>query len=125
MIIKESEKENYYAVNTLIEGADEHDTFYISIQAVSELRRLRDENTVPDDFYLRIKSSEDLNQGVIFSLEFDGKIKSNDRLLKAGNEMLLVDNITVFYIMGLSMDYIENENSGKGFVFHGVEGLNF
>ena len=123
MIIKKSERDNYYAVEPLVEGCDEHDIFYMSIRAVSEISKIRDVNIVPDDFYLRIKSSEELNKGITFNLEFDSEIKDNDRLLLAGNEKILVDNVSIFYLMGLSIDYSDKEE--KGFIFHGVENPNF
>jgi iron-sulfur cluster assembly protein len=107
-----------YNINSLIQGSDESDLISVSDAAITALNQIIAANNTPEDYFVRVKSESGGCSGLTFSLEFDFAVKEMDRFYECGGVNFCFDSKTIFYAMGVTIDYIE-EPDNSGFVFRG------
>lgn len=106
-------------LNTKIQGADDTDFFQVSQLAIASLKQSIIDNKVPDTYFVRIKSTSGGCSGMNFSLEFDYEFdETKDREFDVEGLRIVTDSKTQFYIMGITLDYVDDEDMG-GFIFKG------
>jgi len=109
-------------IDTEVEGSSEEDQIQITLKALLEMKNIREQNEVPDEFYLRLATQGGGCSGMQYVLGFDDKINDNDRVFETDNYKLVIDTKSLFYYMGVTLDYTDGPN-GNGFVFHGLNNM--
>jgi iron-sulfur cluster assembly protein len=89
----------------------------LSDKAVKEISTIRQENSIPDEYRLRIGVKGGGCSGLSYSLGFDGDVRENDELLEIKGVQLVIDAKSLYYLDGTELDYSDGL-SGKGFVFN-------
>jgi iron-sulfur cluster assembly protein len=75
------------------------------------------ENTIPDDYVLRIGVKGGGCSGLSYTLGFDAELKETDNVMEFGGVKVAVDWKSILYLTGTTVDYTDGLN-GKGFVFN-------
>ena len=89
----------------------------ISAKAVEEIAKIRIENSIPDNFALRIGVKGGGCSGLSYSLGFDSEIRDSDETVEISGVKLVIDGKSLFYLNGVELDYTDGLN-GRGFVFN-------
>lgn len=89
----------------------------ITEKAVSEIKKIMEENKVPSEFGLRIGVKGGGCSGLTYTLGFDPSAREGDTLIEYDGIRLFVDGKSLFYLSGTQLDY-SNGLNGKGFVFN-------
>jgi iron-sulfur cluster assembly protein len=89
----------------------------ITEKAAKEVATIRTENSIPENYLLRIGVKGGGCSGLSYSLGFDGDIKETDEILEIGGVKLVIDSKSLFYLGGTELDYSDGLN-GRGFVFN-------
>ena len=89
----------------------------ITDKAVKEIKRIMDENKVPDTYGLRVGVKGGGCSGLTYSLGFDIEPREGDTVIEQESVKLFVDGKSLFYLMGTELDFTDGLN-GKGFVFN-------
>jgi iron-sulfur cluster assembly protein len=89
----------------------------ITEKAVSEIKKIMDENKIPSEFGLRIGVKGGGCSGFTYSLGFDPQSRDGDTIIQFDGIKLFVDGKSLFYLTGTQLDY-SNGLNGKGFVFN-------
>lgn len=100
-----------------INGADFNDDIFITENAIEALRSVKSENSVPDDMFLRLGTRGGGCSGMNYMLGFDTQVNDNDRTFKIREQNIVIDNKSLFYLLGVTLDYVSNQD-GSGFVFN-------
>lgn len=111
------ENVDFVKVPTMIAGTEEQDEFVISNNALEVIEQIKEENEIPSDFNLRISTTSGGCSGMNYSLGFDSEVNENDVVLNAGNLNIVTDDHSLFYIQGVTLDYVDGP-AGSGFVFN-------
>jgi iron-sulfur cluster assembly protein len=101
---------------TGVNGALADDTFKVSKKALESIATIRTSNQVPEDFFVRIGTRSGGCSGMSYLLGFDQELNDNDRVMEHGNSKFVVDDLSIFYLMGITLDYVD-DTMGSGFVF--------
>ncbi len=104
-------------IPTGIEGSTDADNIMITQSAIDMIGNVRIENNISDDHFLRIATRSGGCSGMSYSLGFDNEIAESDRKLDTGKINIVVDSKSLFYLMGVTLDYVEGPH-GSGFVFN-------
>jgi len=99
-----------------IEGIDTSDHIFVSETAISAINQIKQENNVPDDIHIRIATKSGGCSGMNYILGFDTLLNDNDLVFKVRNHSFVIDKKSIFYLLGVTLDYKEDER-GRGFVF--------
>ncbi len=89
----------------------------ITDKAVSEIKKIMDENKVPSEFGLRIGVKGGGCSGLTYTLGFDPSTRDGDTVIENSGVKLFVDGKSLFYLSGTQLDY-SNGLNGKGFIFN-------
>jgi iron-sulfur cluster assembly protein len=89
----------------------------ITEKAAREVRQIRSENNIPENFGLRIGVKGGGCSGLSYTLGFDAEAKDGDTVIDDNGIKLFVDGKSLFYLMGTELDF-SNGLNGKGFVFN-------
>lgn len=89
----------------------------VSEKAANEIRRIMDENKVPNDYGLRVGVKGGGCSGLTYSLGFDSEFREGDTVINQVGIKLFVDGKSLFYLMGTQLDFSDGLN-GKGFIFN-------
>jgi len=101
-------------LSSLIEDKCEID---VSEKAVKQVKRIKEENNIPEEHALRIGVKGGGCSGMTYQMGFDGEIKDGDTLIEKDGIKLFVDGKSLFYLSGTVLDFSDGLN-GKGFVFN-------
>ena len=93
------------------------DGIALTEKAIGEVKKIMSENTIPDDYVLRIGVKGGGCSGLSYTLGFDGELKETDRIMEFGGVKVAVDWKSILYLTGTTVDYTDGL-SGKGFVFN-------
>jgi iron-sulfur cluster assembly protein len=105
-------------IPTGINGAIEDDNIFISHKAIEMINEIRKQNEIPEDFFLRIGTRGGGCSGMSYTLGFDNEFDEKiDRQHRSDKVNLVVDGKSLFYMMGVTLDYVEGPD-GSGFVFN-------
>ncbi len=88
----------------------------ITDKAANEVRRIMEENNIPDDYGLRVGVKGGGCSGLTYSLGFDSGANEGDSTFDLKGIKLFVDGKSLFYLSGTTLDFTDGLN-GKGFVF--------
>lgn len=88
----------------------------ITDRAAKELKAIMDEQSIAENFYLRIGIQGGGCSGFGYALAFDDQISETDHTFTFGNIKVAIDYKSMLYIKGATMDYYEGAQ-GKGFTF--------
>ena len=97
----------------LIDNKNEID---ITEKAVKQVKRIKEENSIPEEHALRIGVKGGGCSGMTYQMGFDGEIKDADTVIEKEGIKLVVDGKSLFYLTGTILDFSDGLN-GKGFVF--------
>lgn len=89
----------------------------VTDKAASEVASIRTENSIPENYLLRIGVKGGGCSGLSYSLGFDGDVRENDEILEINGVKLVIDAKSLFYLGGTELDYSDGL-SGRGFVFN-------
>jgi iron-sulfur cluster assembly protein len=89
----------------------------IAPKAVKEIIKIREENSIPENYGLRIGVKGGGCSGLKYSLGFDAESKEGDMIIEQEGIKLFVDGKSLFYLSGTKLDFTDGLN-GKGFVFN-------
>jgi len=104
-------------IQTAISGADHNDDIFITEKAITEIRTIRTNNNVPVNMFLRLGTRGGGCSGMNYIIGFDSQMQDNDRAYKIRDFEIVIDSKSLFYLMGVTLDFDNNE-SGSGFVFN-------
>jgi len=88
----------------------------ITDKAASEIKRVMEENKIPENFGLRMGVKGGGCSGFSYVLGFDGKTTEFDRVLDSNGVRVFIDERSLPYLAGVLLDY-QDGLSGKGFTF--------
>ena len=91
----------------------------ISKQAAKEIEIIKQSDAIPDDHFLRIGVKEGGCGTGGFTIGFDTKRDSDLAYINHGVQ-IYVDKKHVMYLMGVEVDYKENDDEW-GFVFNNLD----
>jgi iron-sulfur cluster assembly protein len=89
----------------------------VTDKAAEQIRKVKEENDIPEDFALRIGVKGGGCSGLTYHLGFDGEKKEGDSIIEEKGVKLFVDGKSLFYLTGTELDYSDGLN-GKGFQFN-------
>lgn len=89
----------------------------VTDKAAKEVASIRTENSIPENYLLRIGVKGGGCSGLSYSLGFDGDVRENDEILEINGVKLVIDAKSLFYLGGTELDYSDGL-SGRGFVFN-------
>lgn len=86
-------------------------------KAASEVRKIMEQNKIPETYGLRVGVKGGGCSGLSYSLGFDSEKRENDKLVTIDGIRLFVDPKSLFYLSGTELDFTDGLN-GRGFVFN-------
>jgi iron-sulfur cluster assembly protein len=86
-------------------------------KAVARVRKIMEENSIPDSHGLRLSVKGGGCSGLSYVLGFDELPGEKDRVLECQGVKVFVDPKSLFYLSGTVLDFSDGLN-GKGFVFN-------
>lgn len=89
----------------------------ITEKAANEIKRIKEQNNLPDSHALRLGVKGGGCSGFTYVLGFDSETKKGDEMFEFYGIKVLVDPKSMFYISGTELDFSDGLN-GKGFVFN-------
>jgi len=89
----------------------------ITEKAIKQVKQIKEENSIPSDYALRIGVKGGGCSGMTYQLGFDGDVKDGDTVIEKEGIKLVVDGKSFFYLSGTILDFSDGLN-GKGFVFN-------
>ncbi len=113
ILISELETEKLY---TGVTGADEADAIYITRRALEKVNSIRQENSIPEEYALRLGAQSGCCSGMNYLLGFDADSSDNDKIINVDDLNVIIDRSSLFYLMGVTLDYV-NDELGSGFIF--------
>jgi iron-sulfur cluster assembly protein len=116
--------QNLLKIDTGIIGADETDLICVTEAAQNAINQSIKAHGVPEEYFVRIKAVSGGCSGLTYSIEFDFELADTDRLIDTSGIKFGFDAKTLFYALGITIDYIDNEEDGSGFVFRGYRDFN-
>ncbi len=96
---------------------DTSSTISITEKAIKQIKQIMNENNIPKEYSLRISIKGGGCSGFTYNLGFDGDEKDGDTYFKHGEFNIVVDGKSLFYLMGMELDFSDGLN-GKGFIFN-------
>lgn len=105
------------SIPTGVIGADENDNIRITAKALKEVFKIKEQNTIPDDYGLRVGVKGGGCSGMSYTLGFDAVAKDNDKIMDANGVKVFIDPKSIFYLMGVTLDFSDGL-MGRGFTFN-------
>jgi len=100
-----------------VTGADKNDNIRITQKALNEVKKIKTQNAIPDDYGLRVGVKGGGCSGMSYTLGFDASHKDMDRVYETQGVKVFIDPKSLFYLMGVTLDYSDGLN-GRGFTFN-------
>ena len=89
----------------------------ITARAAQEIRKIKQENTIPETHALRLGVKGGGCSGMTYVLAFDENPKERDTIYQAEGLTVCIDPKSQFYLSGTVLDFSDGL-SGRGFVFN-------
>jgi len=94
-----------------------NDEIELTEKAAQQVRRLKQDNNIPESHGLRLGVKGGGCSGMSYVLAFDEKPRDNDKVMEIHGITVYVDPKSLFYLSGTVLDFSDGLN-GKGFVFN-------
>ncbi len=98
-------------------GADDEDNLKLTGKAIEEVKKIKGQNNIPEHYGLRMGVKGGGCSGFTYTLGFDAEPRENDKVLVAEDIRVFVDPKSLFYLMGVELDFTDGLN-GRGFTFN-------
>ena len=102
---------------TKILAENEIQDISLSEKAISEVKKIMNENSIPENFGLRVGVKGGGCSGLSYTLGFDGEQRDGDNIIDIQGVKIFVDWKSILYLKGTTIDYSDGL-TGKGFVFN-------
>jgi iron-sulfur cluster assembly protein len=89
----------------------------ITEKAVKEVRKIMEENRIPENYGLRVGVKGGGCSGLTYTLNFDENSKEGDTIIEQNDVRLYVDGKSLFYLSGTELDFTDGLQ-GRGFIFN-------
>lgn len=89
----------------------------LSEKAVSEVKKIMEQNKIPDTYGLRVGVKGGGCSGLSYSLGFDAEAREGDKIIAKEGVQIFIDTKSLFYLSGTQLDFTDGLN-GRGFVFN-------
>ncbi len=89
---------------------------FLTESAAKQIRRLREDDSIPGDKFLRVKVAKGGCSGLSYKLDFDTTMNTADKVFEEHGEKIIIDTQSYLYVLGMTLDYSGGLN-GRGFVF--------
>ncbi|MEW6062192.1 MAG: iron-sulfur cluster insertion protein ErpA [Bacteroidota bacterium] len=93
------------------------DDINLTERAAQEVVSIRTKNNIPETHALRLGVKGGGCSGLSYVLAFDDNIKEKDIVLEKHGVKIVVDQKSMFYLSGTTLDFTDGLN-GRGFVFN-------
>ena len=93
------------------------DDIILTERAAQEVFAIREKNAIPAAHALRLGVKGGGCSGLSYVLAFDDSVKEKDIVLEKHGVRILVDQKSMFYLSGTTLDFTDGLN-GRGFVFN-------
>jgi iron-sulfur cluster assembly protein len=93
------------------------DDINLTERAAQEVRTIKATNNIPESHLLRLGVKGGGCSGLSYVLAFDDNIKEKDMVLEKLGLKILIDQKSMFYLSGTTLDFSDGLN-GRGFVFN-------
>jgi iron-sulfur cluster assembly protein len=104
-------------ISSGIVGADAADDIKVTVKAINEIRKIKEQNNIPESYGLRVGVKGGGCSGLSYTLGFDAESRENDKILEMSGIKIFVDKKSLFYLMGVELDFTDGLN-GRGFTFN-------
>src|SRR6266478_5783896 len=102
---------------TIPERPEIKEEITLTEKAANEIKRIRDQNKIPETHALRLGVKGGGCSGLSYVLGFDSETRKGDHVLELHGITIHVDPKSMFYLSGTVLDFSDGLN-GKGFVFN-------
>lgn len=89
----------------------------ITDKAVKEVKKIMEENKIPEGYGLRVGVKGGGCSGLTYSLGFDAEERTGDTVIEKDGIRVFIDMKSSLYLSGTEIDYTDGL-TGKGFVFN-------
>lgn len=89
----------------------------VTQKAHDEIKKIMDQNKIPDTYGLRVGVKGGGCSGLSYSLGFDSEPREGDKILEKEGIKIFIDAKSLFYLSGTHLDFTDGLN-GRGFVFN-------
>ncbi|MBX7150056.1 iron-sulfur cluster insertion protein ErpA [bacterium] len=89
----------------------------VTDHALAEITNIMKEQSIPENYSLRIGIQGGGCSGFSYSLAFDDQVGENDMAYEFGKVKVVVDYKSMLYLKGVTLDFQDGLN-GRGFVFN-------
>jgi iron-sulfur cluster assembly protein len=89
----------------------------VTEKAALQIKKVMEENKIPDNNGLRIGVKGGGCSGLSYSLGFDSEAREGDSIIETNGVKIFVDGKSLFYLSGTQLDFTDGLN-GRGFVFN-------
>ena len=111
------EVEDLKRISTGIAGTNETDDFLITSEAFEKIQQIKEQNEIPEVYFLRISTHSGGCSGMKYDMGFDEKTENSDRTFLCEGINVIIDSASLFYVQGVTLEFQDNE-MGSGFVFN-------
>lgn len=88
----------------------------VNNRAKDKIMSLLSEEGKSQDSFVRVGVKGGGCSGLMYDLDFDSKLKDEDKLIEDNDVKIVVDKKSVLYLVGTELDFSDGLN-GKGFSF--------
>jgi iron-sulfur cluster assembly protein len=85
-------------------------------EAKSQLQHLMSDDKYGENAFVRVSVKGGGCSGLMYDLDFDNKLKEDDKVFEDNGIKVVVDKKSMLYLIGTSLEY-EGGLNGKGFSF--------
>ena len=86
-------------------------------RALTEVANIMKEQSIPENYHLRVGVQGGGCSGFSYSLAFDEQTTENDMVFEFGTVKVAVDYKSLLYLKGITLDFQDGLN-GRGFIFN-------